>query len=261
MAVKLFKINVINLLFISLFIAEPAYAESNSTVNNVDSLVTQWVNIQKQNSHLKSQWRDTQRLLRQRIVLLEHEKKQLIALTSNNVKQVDNVTEAREELITLQSSIESQQATLSQWLKSEFIHINNVLPQLPPPLNASWQKTLEELDESELSKKLETLLSLYQKYDEFNQRVSTQQATIIDKNGEEKMVNQLFLGVARGWYLTLDGKSAIAGYPAEDGWQWLSNEPIPAEQIEKAFAMLTHKAEAQLITLPMALSTQPTQGE
>jgi hypothetical protein len=227
---------------------------NNSSVDNAEKLVTQWVALEKQNTHLKSQWQDTKRLLQQRIALLKQEKSQLITLTTVNEKQVDDVSEARQKLLTLQTSMESKQAILSTWLNNQLAQVNNIHQQLPPPLANSWQTTLNELDENDVSKRLESLLSLYQSFDEFNQRVSTQQATIIDANAQEKMVHQLFLGVARGWYVTLDGTTAVAGQPSANGWQWQHNHPVSAQEVKDALAMLAHKKEARLITLPLSLS-------
>jgi len=242
---------------LSLLLCANAFCQTpttNSSVNSAEKLVTQWVNLEKQNTHLKSQWQDTQRLLRQRIMLLKQEKKQLQALTTKHTKQVDGVTQARKKLLTLQTSMESKQTTLSQWLTNELAQISNIHGQLPPPLAHSWQTTLDALDDKDVSKRLESLLTLYQSFDEFNQRVSTQQGTIIDAKGQEKMVNQLFLGVARGWYLTLDGTIAVAGFPTVNGWQWQHDTPVSAQEVKDALAMLAHKKEAHLITLPMSLS-------
>ena len=124
---------------------------------------------------------------------------------------------------------------------------------------SSWQTTLNDLDKDNASKRLESLLSLYQSFDEFNQRVSTQQATITDESGQQKMVQQLYLGVARGWYLTLDGNKAVSGQPTSSGWQWLHQQPVDAKQVKDALAMLAHKQEAKLVTLPMTLSSSVEQ--
>jgi len=234
---------------------------SQSHVNNADSLVTQWVSLEKQNTHLKSQWQETKRLLQQRITILNQEKKQLTALTINSEQQVDEVSKARQKLLTLQTSMETKQADLSQWLKNQFAQVNNILQQLPPPLAKSWQTTLNELHETDISKRLESLLNLYQTFDEFNQRVSTQQDTIIDQNGQEKMVHQLYLGVARGWYVTLDGTAAYGGIPTPKGWQWQHDKPVSAQVVKDALAMLAHKKEAHLITLPMSLSSLESVGQ
>ena len=156
---------------ISLLISTTAFGKTNLTVNKADDFISQWVAIENQHSNLKKQWSDTKQLLNQRITLLTQEKKQLSALTSNNNKQVDEVTQARQKLLTLQTSIEAKQKLLTQWLADEFIQVNNTLAQLPPPLQKSWQSVLSEVDENNLSKQLESLLSLYQKYDEFNNRI------------------------------------------------------------------------------------------
>ena len=108
---------------------------------------------------------------------------------------------------------------------------------------------------------LESLLNLYQTFDEFNQRVSTQQDIIIDQHGQEKMVHQLYLGVARGWYVTLDGTAAYGGIPTANGWQWQYDIPVSPQIIKDALAMLAHKKEAHLITLPMSLTSLETVGQ
>lgn len=242
---------------LSLLLSASAFCQTSanqSVTTQADHLVTQWVSLEKQNTRLKSEWQETKRLLQQRIALLQQEKKQLGALSMSNTAQVDDVTEARQKLLTLQTSMENKQASLSQWLNNEFAQINNIHQQLPPPLASSWQVTLSDLDTTDVSKRLESLLSLYQSFDEFNQRVSTQQATIIDEHGQEKMVQQLFLGVARGWYLTLDGKTAISGAPTANGWHWAHNQPVSAQEVKDALAMLAHKKEARLVTLPISLT-------
>ncbi len=246
---------------LALFISVNAFCQTALTVEQADNLVAQWVAIEKQNSHLKSQWQNTKHLLNQRISLLKQEEKQLSILTAEHKQQISGVDQARKKLLSLQTSMEIQQTRLTQWLTHEFGHINNILLQLPPPLTNSWQNILYDLDDKNLSKRLETLLSLYQKYHEFNTRVSTQQAAVIDENGQEKMVQLLFLGVARGWYLTLDGKTAIPGIPTANGWQWQYKTPVSATRLKNAFAMLAHKKEAALITLPMSLTATQLHGQ
>lgn len=251
---------------LSFFIAVNAFGQGQTitnkpSVNTADKLVAQWVVLEKQNTHLKNQWQDTKRLLQQRIALLNQEQKQLTVLTTNNEQQVDEVSEARQKLLTLQTSMETKQADLSQWLKNQFSQIHNIHQQLPPPLAKSWQTTLSELDKTDISKRLESLLNLYQTFDEFNQRVSTQQETIIDQHGQEKMVHQLYLGVARGWYITLDGTEAYGGIPTAKGWQWQYDKPVSTQVIKDALAMLAHKKEAHLITLPMSLSSLKSVGQ
>lgn len=242
-----------------LLLSANVFSQTKSVVSNAEHLVTQWIALEKQNTQLKSEWQDTQQLLKQRIALLKQEQKQLTALTSNHSHQMDEVTQQRQKLLTLQTSMEQTQAHLSSWLNKEYAQIRNIHPQLPPPLANSWQTTLSNLDKENVSKRLESLLSLYQSFDEFNQRVSTQQATITDENGQKKMVQQLFLGVARGWYLTLDGSKAVSGQPTASGWQWLHQRPVEAQQVKNALAMLAHKQEAKLVTLPMILSSSGEQ--
>lgn len=248
-------------LTLSLFLSSLAHGTESLSVNQADNLVAQWVSIEKQNAQLKDQWQETERLLRQRLALLKLEKKQLQRLTADNTEQVDSVSQARQELLTLQTSMESSQNQLSSWLNNEFSHIHNLLPQLPPPLASSWQLVLDELSTDDVSARLESLLSLYHKYHEFNQRVSTQQATITDAQGQQRLVKQLFLGTARGWYLSLDGSAAVAGQPQPSGWQWQHHNPIDAAPLTAAFAMLAHQQEAAFVTLPMSLATSTAQEQ
>jgi len=254
---QLFQASALSILVLS----SSAIAQPQTSVNQADSLVAQWIAIEQQSNNLRGQWQENKRLLQQRLSLLQQEKKQLSALTIDHSHQGDEVTIARQELLTLQSSMESQQTTLENWLNIQFSHINNLQPQLPPPLATSWQNILDQVDNKDASKRLESLLSLYQSYHEFNGRVSTQQATIVDNDGQQKMVKQLFVGAARGWYLTLDGQQAVAGIPSASGWQWHHDKPIPAQQIKHALLMLEHKMEAQLITLPLSLNHAATQGQ
>jgi len=238
----------------SLLLTSQAISQPKTPVEQADNLVAQWISIEQQNNQLRNRWQENKQLLQQRITLLQSEKEQLRSLTNSHVQKGDDVDVVRQELLTLQSSMESQQTRLDAWLKTQFSHVKNLHPQLPPPLADSWRNTLKGLDPSDASKRLETLFNLYQAYVEFNGRISTRQAKIIDQQGQPKMVNQLFLGAARGWYITLDGQRAIAGFPRADGWQWQHDNPVPSQQLSKALLMLEHKMEAQLVTFPFSLS-------
>jgi len=244
----------------TLLLINQANSQPKTPVAQADMLVAQWITIEQQNNALRSQWQENKRLLTQRLLLLQHEKDQLSSLTDSHAQQGDEVAIARQELLTLQSSMESHQVALDHWLTEQFVHITSLHPQLPPPLALSWSNILEPLDHSESSKRLDALLNLYQRYLEFNGRVSTRQATLVDAQGQEKMVKQLFLGAARGWYITLDGLHAVAGAPSPEGWQWQHDQPIPSHQLNQALLMLEHKMEARLITLPFSLSNTVTSG-
>lgn len=245
------------LYFLSILLSVSALANTKSPTQQADSLMTQWVAIEKQNAQLKVQWQENKGLLQQRLALLKQEQKQLQSLSGNHHKKVDDVAREREQLLTLQTSIETTQQQLSRWLDREFAQVNNIAGQLPPPLTKSWQETLATLDQKNISNRLETLLTLYQKFSEFNGRISTTQDSITDTNGQEKVVQQIYLGVARGWYLSLDGTTAIAGVPSAEGWVWQHNKPLDPQPLKDALAMIKHQQEARLVTLPLSLTSQP----
>ncbi|MEC4727655.1 DUF3450 domain-containing protein [Shewanella sp. D64] len=254
---------------------------AQGVVAEADDLVAKWLNLEQQSNALSSHWIMSKPVLEQRVELLKREELQLKNLLSADHSATTQVEAKRSELLALQNNMESDQATLSQWVNVELSQVQGIIEQLPPPLAKSWRAAIKEkhinIQSSDsvsvepakskvnsidtTSSKLELLLSLYLQLNEFEQRVSSYETQIETLDGEVRLVKQLYLGISRGWYVTLDSQSVAEGVSTVTGWRWQVNESLTPDTIETALMMIAHKKEANFIELPFSLTVDAKQTQ
>lgn len=100
-------------LFGAAIIASPAYANDPDTI---DQLTQQWLDTDRQASHLQSDWLTQKPVLEQRLTLLKAEKDQLQTILQASNNDQNTVETRREELLATQSKLEQQQQALIQTL-------------------------------------------------------------------------------------------------------------------------------------------------
>ena len=83
---------------------------------------------------------------------------------------------------------------------------------------------------------------------------------------QERLVNQIYLGLSYAWYISSDGKFYGLGRVEQDGWQWhhgeqaeqlvgqLENANLSAELL-KIKAMLEKPTQAAFVKAPLAIAT------
>ena len=181
-----------------------------SKVEQTDSLIQKWLAIEQQRNAMINDWHQQEPLLKQRLVLLKQEQAQLEQnlTTANDIDS--EVEKKRAQLLKSQNNMESGQVLLEKALIDYFQVIAEIQPQLPPPLFNAWQKKLSssEFVTADITKKLNTLLELLEQLNDFEQRISHAQTalTLPTPQGEkEVMVQQLYIGLAQAWYVSLDG--------------------------------------------------------
>ncbi|MDP5212232.1 DUF3450 family protein [Pseudoalteromonas tunicata] len=255
--VKLRRISFNNLLWLSGVVAMLFSVTLRANpVAQADALVQQWLNLSGQQSALKAHWAAEQPILQQRIELLKQEQLQLKTLLQQNHTKGSEVEQKRTQLLALQTDMERDQQQLKNWLVMQFTKVNNLRDRLPPPLAKQWQIMLQETDLAVASEgdKLALLLSLFTKLNEFDQRIAFVQSTIVTPDQHEKLVKQLYLGIARGWYISLDGQEVFEGLATDQGWIWQKNDVLQPGDISAAIAMVEQQTEAAFIRLPLQIN-------
>ena len=247
------------------FVLFAFFASSNVTaapnkVEQTDSLIQKWLAIEQQRNAMINDWHQQEPLLKQRLSLLKQEQAQLekdLATTSDNDSEVEK---KRAELLKSQNNMESGQALLENSLVDYFQVIAEIQPQLPPPLFNAWQKKLSsaEFTTADTTKKLNTLLELLEQLNDFEQRISHAETalTLPTPQGEKEiMVQQLYIGLAQAWYVSLDGNLVGRGIPEANGWRWQADNSVDGETILNAIAMIERRSEAQFLQLPISLKS------
>jgi hypothetical protein len=224
-------------------------------VSEVDQATSQWLAIERQANELKRDWKQQSPLLNQRILLLNAEKKQLEQLLSKKNENGNDVDIKREELLTEQTRIEQEQENMTKALALVRYTNNNISQLLPPVLKTQWQNQEAVDGEDNNTKYLQGALAQLTKLAEFNRRISTHESTIEVLDGQSILVQQLFLGASKAWFVTRDGQYAGWGEISDEGWEWNVDETVKSEDVKQAIAIFQKTQSADWVTLPIHLDT------
>ncbi len=235
-------------------------------VEQSDSLIQKWLAIEQQRNAMINDWHQQEPLLKQRLTLLKQEQAQLEKNIATTIDNDSEVEKKRAQLLKSQNSMESGQVLLEKSLVDYFQYIAEIHPQLPPPLFNAWQKKLSsaEFTNADITKKLSTLLELLEQLNDFEQRISHAETALIlptPQGDKEIMVQQLYIGLAQAWYVSLDGSLVGRGTPEVNGWHWQADNSVDGETILNAIAMIERRSEAKFLQLPISLKSLITTAE
>lgn len=239
----------------SLLPLQVSFAASRDAANEMPNLVKQWLNLSHQQQQLKQQWASEKPILEQRLQLLEQEKTLLSNKASSQQGGQTEVAQKREQLVSEQVRLESEQTKLHAALRFHRSQLAALVNRMPPPLAHEWRQVLEngalaQADQSEAAQ-LQAILGLYQKWADFQKRIVVQEASIVLEN-DEVMVDQLYVGVSQAWFVSKDGSKVGIGSAQGTQWQWQVDERIEASTLKTAIAMYRKQQPSDFVTLPSA---------
>lgn len=222
--------------------------------SDIDRMTQQWLDTERQISHLESDWLEQQPLLEQRMTLLRAERDQLQDILAASNASQDDVDAKREELLAQQAELEAEQQQLVQALDGLVSRLNAIQPMLPDPVQSNWQSEQAMLSaEPETSEQLQVALAKLSKLAEFNTRITVQEAPMTLPDGSQVMVKQLYLGAGSAWFVSADGAHSGYGQAGIDGWQWRFDDTLNPARIADAIAIYERQQQAAFVRLPVVL--------
>lgn len=240
----------VSLLF-SLVCSSVVFAQ---TPSDIDRLTRQWLDTERQISHVESDWLAQQPLLEQRIALLRAERDQLQDILAASNASQDDVDARREALLSQQAELEAEQQELVQALDGLVTRLSSIQPLLPDPVRSGWESEQAMLSAApETSEQLQVALAKLSHLADFNTRISVQEAPMTVPDGSQVMVKQLYLGAGTAWFVSADGSYAGFGQPGIEGWQWAFDESANAAAIADAIAIYERQQQAAFVRLPVML--------
>lgn len=245
----------------------PGFALAESAIKSTQ-LMDDWLNLEIQKGQLQSSWSQREQDLEQRLSLLDVELRRLNDVAAQRVEAANDVDQKRSEFLQKQERLEQEQALMAAQLQRTHLRIKSLMPRLPPPLQSEWQTQIDLAAEESASnsEKLERLLALFKMAEEFDGRVALHRGELnMDTKGDDAVVvqvNQIYLGLSQGWYISDDGRLYGYGRAAPQGWQWWHGEAADAElggtlhpaQINQVYRMLQNPTTADFVALPVKIN-------
>jgi hypothetical protein len=239
---------------------EPSGAQQAADpIREIDALTQQWTNLERQKDELRADWRTQRPILEQQLALLERETAELTTLLEATAAQQDEVEQRRLELLEEQTRLEAESAALDASLAQASLALHSLHRDLPPPLKEAWDDELPRLDNplATASERLQKLLELLGQLDDFDAKVTLNEAVMTLGDGNDYVVKQVYLGLSHGWYVTADRQFAAAGTTGPDGWVWT---PVAdAAPIEQIVGILEQRVSPDFVSIALELN-EPLAG-
>ncbi len=191
-------------------------------IQEVDALTQQWTSLEHQKDELRAEWRTQEPVLEQQLALLTREIAELNSLLEATAQQQGQVEQRRLEMLEEQTRLEDESAALEASLAQASLELHSLQRDLPPPLADTWAEELARLDNplETVTARLQKALELLRQLDDFDAKITLNEAVMTLSDGREHVVKQVYLGLSHGWYVTADQGFAAAGMPGQDGWAW-----------------------------------------
>ncbi len=252
---------------LAVFCTAPANADDpDADLGTLEGLVGRWIALREKIAVEKQAWEKQQARWREEITVLEAEKTTLTREISEARKLTSSVQADRERLAAEQAAmreaieaiapaVSRAEAVLRQWRK-----------RLPPSLAAPLRKTFDELPaghesakKSAIGPRLQRVIALYSQIETLQHGIHVVREIIPLPDAARREVDVVYIGLARGFAVSGDGRWAAIGTPADDGWTW-TPRPELAPHIRKAVNVAGNTAPAALVDLPLGLAHPGEQG-
>ena len=226
-------------------------------VETVDQLLEQWVKLEQNEQALNQHWQLEKQHLSTRLNIIDAEEKNLKKIIDITKIRDDEVAKKRQKLLSQQLILEQQ---LAQW-QQHFAQLEHQFEQLwlvtPPYLKTELQPLYEKLkqDTPSVSVRYQNLASLLKKVRRADNLIHYHRGAIL-LNGEQLIVEQLFLGNALGWFVAQDNSISGIGTSTSTGWRWLQDDSAK-ESIRQAIVRYQQQTPGNLISLPLKLDAAP----
>jgi hypothetical protein len=240
--------------------APPGSAQENAdAIREIDALTQQWTSLEHQKDELRAQWRVGKPVLEQQLALLEREIAELNALLEETAEQQDEVEQRRLEMLEEQTRLEEEAAAVEASIEQTSLDLHALQRGLPPPLAQAWADELARLDNplATVSERFRELTDILGQLDDFDAKVTVNEAVMTLGDGRDHVVKQVYLGLSHGWYVTTDQRFAASGMAGPDGWAWTPT--TDAAPIAKIVDIVEQRVTPDLVSIAFELN-EPAGG-
>ena len=229
-------------------------------LDDIDALTERWVAIEQQRTAIRSNWLERERIGSTQIKLLRAERQSLRTFLDDAAQSDTEIDQRRIALFSEQQQLEARDAALQLDMRIIVDELVGIQKQIPPPLQSKWEGHLAKLGQEKLSlsEKLSTVLVLLDETADFSKRIALHKSrmTFGDRT---ILVNELYLGLSHGWYISDDASAWGSGRAHETGWRWQAAPTDPEfdnSQLYETIKLVESGSARGLVSLPVSLGNR-----
>ncbi len=225
--------------------------------DELDGLVGSWLNLRTELAAERLAWQEQEPLLRAELDLLEREVSTLQAeadaYAAESSEGEAEALVAHQWRVTLQAAhddllpvLDRTEAALRAWS----VRIPAVLQASVESLFRSLPATPDVARNQSISERLQRVIALLSQMEILSQNLHRVQEPIVVGAEPRRLVDVLYIGLARAFAVSPDGTWAAIGTPGPDGWTW-QPRPQAAADIRQALALHARQQLADFVELPL----------
>ncbi|MBL9136015.1 MAG: DUF3450 family protein [Verrucomicrobiales bacterium] len=218
--------------------------------------IEQWVQTKQLISRTKSDWDAEKEMLLQTKALYERE---LSGIDDQMSKVSTNSVQVDRDRAVLDAELKDSNATLDHarvLVAGLEAKASALAARMPDPLKETLQPLLNRLPQEAASSKtavterLQTVVSLFNEIDKFNNAISITSEKRKNDRGEEIAVESVYVGLGAAYFVNQTGDFAGTGEPGADGWRWSVNPSLAAE-VREIIRIYRGERTASFVLLPV----------
>ncbi|MGC9450746.1 MAG: DUF3450 family protein [Oceanipulchritudo sp.] len=199
-------------------------------IEKAREVISKYVDTRQEIARVKNEWKAYQELTQRRIDLYNREINQLRDLIQSAEEQTTQaereIAEIRQEIAVLRQAND----IVLQALPVFEDKMRELYTYFPRPLKNKIQRLVQQLGKPrQASDRMAILIGILNEVDKFNAEFNFDRDEKTLPDGETKVVDVIYLGLAVGYYADREGKVGGVGVPAQGDWKWTErNDLAPA---------------------------------
>jgi len=222
------------------------------------AILEKWVDTRRVISAERNDWKLAREILASRVEVLQRE---IDSLKSRIVDAQSSIAEAdkkREALVEDNARLVTSSEALGTVVTGFETRTRTLLARLPDPIRDRVKPLSQRLPDGKapvktpLGERFQNVVGILNEVDKFQRDITLSSEVRQLGDGTTAEVTAIYLGIAQGYYVTANGKSAGVGTAGVDGWAWTpANDAAP--RIARSIAILKNEGVAEFVPLPMRI--------
>ncbi|MEO7798112.1 MAG: DUF3450 family protein [Opitutaceae bacterium] len=235
-----------------------APTDSAAQIVTMREMLDKWGDLQKALAKEKSEAKEANLILQQRIELLTRE---LEELKAKKVKGELDITEAdkkKSELVDKKTAIVNALADLEREAPILEGELRALQPMLPDPVKEKLAPLFSRIPEADkpskasLAERYQNVVGILNEAGKSNQEISVVSEIRTLDDGKPAEVKTLYIGLGQAYFVNATGKKGGIGRPGPQGWVWQQDDSLAAD-VRLSIAMLQSKSTAKFIRMPVQI--------
>jgi FtsZ-binding cell division protein ZapB len=236
-------------------------AQDAMGVDGARATLEQMVETRRIISREQTEWELGRELLQDRIAVVQAEIQTLRERVGRTQESIGEADRARAELQAENARLRESSAQLAAMVGTVEARTVALLTRLPVPIQERVRPLSQRFPEDpettklSLSVRFQNVVAVLNEITRFNREltVTTEKRTVSDGvTTQEVEVAAMYVGIAYGFYTTVDGRYAGIGTATDTSWEWTARNDA-AEAIQRAIDILTNEGIADFVSLPITI--------